>query len=300
MAPRSKLTYHEKGHILRQFSGHAAMSARALADRYGVNKAVFTNILEEKRTNCTSSSDITFDFFKTTSANLEVKEEAVSSEEEVGVSLKEKDDASLAKEKWVNASLEGEEEDKEMKKEPVSLVQEEAGIPAVHEQDTKSAGQDSKLTERLKEISPNDSLAPPLTHEAFSEAPDEHSHSRQELFTALLTLQQVVEYNPMPRWFTFVFDSLLPGSSLMEDAWPGALWGRRSTVSLRRLRIYCRQCWWCVGHCTATNTCPRGSPLPSAVCFRNTKTEEDTHSMEFQSAIRPSDGLGFKATMTSV
>ncbi|MPC95245.1 hypothetical protein E2C01_090447 [Portunus trituberculatus] len=232
MAPRSKLTYHEKGHILRQFSGHAAMSARALADRYGVNKAVFTNILEEKRTNCTSSSDITFDFFKTTSANLEVKEEAVSSEEEVGVSLKEKDDASLAKEKWVNASLEGEEEDKEMKKEPVSLVQEEAGIPAVHEQDTKSAGQDSKLTERLKEISPNDSLAPPLTHEAFSEAPDEHSHSRQELFTALLTLQQVVEYNPMPRWFTFVFDSLLPGSSLMEDAWPGALWGRRSTVSL--------------------------------------------------------------------
>ncbi|XP_063841135.1 uncharacterized protein LOC135089489 [Scylla paramamosain] len=232
MAPRNKLTHHEKSHILRQFSGHAAMSARALADRYGVSKAALSNILEARRTNCTSSSDITFDFFKTTSANLEVKEEAVSSEEEVEVSLKEKDDASLAKEKWVNASLEGEEEDKDMKKEPVSLVPEEAGIPAVHEQDIKSAVKDSKLTERLKEISPYDSSPPPLTDEVFSKAPDEHSLSRQELFNALMTLQQVVEYNPMPRWFTFVFDSIFPGSNPMEDAWTGVLRNGRSSLSL--------------------------------------------------------------------
>lgn len=231
MAPWNKLSHHEKGHILRQFSGHAAMSARALADRYGVSKAVFGNILEARRTNCTSSSNITFDFFETTSANLEVKEEAVSSGEEVGVSLKEKDDASLAKEKWLNASLEGKEEDKEMKKEPVSLVQEKVGIPAVHEQDTKSAGQDSKLTERLKEISPYDSPPSPLTDEVFSEAQEEHNLSRQELLNTLLTLQQVVEYNPMPRWFTFVFDSILPGPNLMEDAWSRMLW-ERSTLSL--------------------------------------------------------------------
>ena len=228
---------HHKIHILRQYRGRSATSVRALADRYGVSKAELSNILEVSRTTSTSSLHITFDFFKTTSANLEVKEETVSSKEKVGISLKEKEeDASLAgEEKWMNASLEREEEQlKEMKKEPVSWLQEETGIPAVSQNNMKTAAEDCVLAERLKNSLHDTTPLRPSPGRVLDEVGGELGLSRQELTTTLLTLQQVVEScSHMPRWFTFIFDSIFPGlNHHEEDAWSGVQWAGRDTVSL--------------------------------------------------------------------
>lgn len=234
MAPRNTLTQHQKIHIRRQFSGHSATCMRSLAERLGVSKTTLGSILDKGShlqgqgsvVAATSPPHITFDFFQTSLANLQEKEEAVSSENEGVGSLKVKEE---------DADPEKEEVDGlEVKDEPVSLARNEGGRLKRNEEDNKAWEEESVLAERLTQVCLNDPSPPYFSvGKSDLEAIESRNLSLRELTTAMITLRQVVEsYSDMPRWFTFIFDHMFQFNPLEGDADPGVWSEERGTASL--------------------------------------------------------------------
>lgn len=234
MAPRNTLTQHQKIHIRRQFSRHSATCMRSLSERLGVSKTALGSILgegaqlqEQGRVGpATSPPHITFDFFQTSFANLEEKEEAVSSENEGVGSLKVKEE---------DAGPEKEEVDGlEVKDEPVSLVRNEGGRLKGNEENNKTwEEEESVLAERLTRVSLDESSPPYFSVAKYNLEARESRKLLRELTATMMTLRQVVEsYSDMPRWFTFIFDHMFQYDPMEGDADPGVWSEEQGTASL--------------------------------------------------------------------